>query len=95
MKQGGFSIYQLLNEATNVGKFCDAVIKEYLKLTTKAACTKKYLNPLKLLDFFLAEKRIYAKLTPRTLKNQAHNRVTKTDAHSTWVSVFYNEIPGS
>ena len=43
-----------------------------------AACTKKCLDPLKLLDFCEAEKRIYAKLTPHTPKNQAHNRVMKS-----------------
>ena len=44
-----------------------------------AVCTKKCLNPLKLLDFCEAEKRIYAKLTPHTPKIR---RITNKDRHS-------------
>ena len=43
----------------------------------RAACTKRRRKALKLLDFLSVEKRIYAKLTPLTPKNQAHYRVTE------------------
>ena len=41
------------------------------------ACTKRHRKALKLLGFWDAQKRIYAKLTPLTPKIQAHYRVTE------------------
>ena len=56
-------------------------ISVFVLILIWTACTKRRRKALKLLGFWDAQKRIYAKLTPLTPKIQAHDRVMKTDTH--------------